>query len=234
MAGLVAALWQPERLHGANAFRCDACDRLVSAQRSVALLAPGPECLIVTLLRFAADGSKITSPVHVSPSLSIPICRAVAATHKVAAEADGGGATTADADATLIGSDAGAVGWDGEEGAGGGRRAEEYVLYGVVVHDGARVTGGHYVAAGCCSHCAATAAGALGEGWEGWRTWNDGRVSSATTREAAIAGACRGVQVRQLRVSRVVYGCAACADFAALSPRVYAARVCGSSVRHRA
>jgi ubiquitin C-terminal hydrolase len=66
LQSLLAAMFEPEPLTGANRFACTVCERLTDAQR-VQRVAVAPRVLIVTLLRFAYD-AKVCSYFYRPPA----------------------------------------------------------------------------------------------------------------------------------------------------------------------
>ena len=124
VAQLLDNYLQPETLTGDNKYRCDACASLQDAERSLRITS-GPECLILTLLRFAYDAkakkrTKIMQEVVYRKTLLVPVHSDVS----TASSDTSGSHTPISNDSTCT--------------------YDVYGLCGVVVHSGLSSDAGHY------------------------------------------------------------------------------------------
>ena len=127
VAHMLDAYLQPETLTGDNKYKCNKCSSLQDAERSLRITA-GPQCLILTLLRFAYDPkarkrTKIIQEVRYPRTLYVPVYSE---------------AKTFSSDASMSSER------DSSSSSDGGQVCDVYGLCAVIVHSGLSSDAGHY------------------------------------------------------------------------------------------
>ena len=193
---LLGQFLESEKLQGDNKYKCDKCNKLQDAERSIKIV-EAPQYLILTLMRFSFDShskreSKICTDVHYPKQLNLPIGstdtpngtknNTHSKTHSpsLLSRKNGSHSPSSSKHGTELSSDP---------------NHERYALVGVVVHSGTSSNNGHYYTyarSSAESTSASTSAnsvpsssgsyrgGSAADSGERWFLFNDHRVSRSS------------------------------------------------------